>query len=255
LTIVVPAYNESARLPTMMAEMFDYLKAREAREPSFTWEVIVVDDGSRDATADLARKLGGGVGAKGSGPKRGEVRVMVLEINRGKGGAVTQGMLAARGEKLLFADADGATQFSDVEKLERALEKAARAGLGVAVGSRAHMVTSAAVVKRSFIRNFLMHGFHTLLILLGIASIKDTQCGFKLLTRDAAIAIFPSMHCEGWIFDIEMLLIALKLRVPLIEVPVTWHEVDGTKMDLVRDSVRMLRDLILIRLNYLFGVW
>lgn len=100
-----------------------------------------------------------------------------------------------------------------------------------------------------------MHGFHTILFFLGIASIKDTQCGFKLLTRDAGKAIFANVHAEGWIFDIELLLIALQLRIPIVEVPVNWHEVEGTKMSLMKDSIVMLIDLLIIRLNYLLGIW
>lgn len=100
-----------------------------------------------------------------------------------------------------------------------------------------------------------MYGFHTILFVLGIASIKDTQCGFKMTTREAGRLIFPSMHCEGWIFDVEMLLIALWAGIPIAEVPVSWHEVEGTKMSLMSDSVIMLLDLLRIRLNYMLGVW
>ncbi|KND01375.1 dolichyl-phosphate beta-glucosyltransferase [Spizellomyces punctatus DAOM BR117] len=240
LSVIVPAYKETARLPSMLKETVEYLDNRTQREKDFLYEIIIVDDGSGD---DTSRKLAVG-----------GYRVMTLKRPR-KGGAVTQGMLVSRGQKLLFADADGATRFSDVEELEARLDAVSRNGLGVAVGSRAHMVKSDAVVKRSFIRNFLMHGFHTVLFILGIASIKDTQCGFKLLTRGAARSIFPNMHAEGWIFDIELLLIALNLGIPIVEVPVNWHEVEGTKMSLVRDSVVMLVDLLVIRLNYLLGLW
>ncbi|TPX67681.1 hypothetical protein SpCBS45565_g03537 [Spizellomyces sp. 'palustris'] len=257
LSVIVPAYKETVRLPSMLKETVEYLDDRTQREKNFLYEIIIVDDGSGDDTSRVATEF-----AQRHSEQLGEklavgrdIRVMTLEKNRGKGGAVTQGMLVSRGQKLLFADADGATQFSDVEELEARLDAVSRDGLGVAVGSRAHMVKSDAVVKRSFIRNFLMHGFHTVLFILGIASIKDTQCGFKLLTRGAARSIFPNMHAEGWIFDIELLLIALNLGIPIVEVPVNWHEVEGTKMSLVRDSVVMLVDLLVIRLNYLLGLW
>ncbi|KAJ3178751.1 dolichyl-phosphate beta-glucosyltransferase [Geranomyces variabilis] len=258
LSVIVPAYNETQRLPAMLSEALSYLDARHKKDSRFTYEVIVVDDGSKDATSDtaakVARRHAEEDGERHSWAAR-EVRVLTLEKNRGKGGAVTQGMLVARGEKLLFADADGATRFSDVDLLERRIEEVAMDGSAVAVGSRAHMVSTEAVVKRSFIRNLLMHGFHTLLLILGISSIADTQCGFKMLTRSAAARIFPNMHVEGWIFDIELLLIALKIHIPVAEVAVNWHEVDGTKMDLVRDSLRMLRDLLIIRGNYWLGRW
>ncbi|KAJ3160956.1 dolichyl-phosphate beta-glucosyltransferase, partial [Geranomyces michiganensis] len=235
LSVVVPAYNETQRLPAMLSEALAFLDARRKKDPRFTYEVIVVDDGSKDATSDTAAEVAKRHAeevAEGHSWAAREVRVLTLETNRGKGGAVTQGMLVARGERLLFADADGATKFADVELLERSIEETAIGGSAVAVGSRAHMVSTEAVVKRSFIRNFLMHGFHTLLLVLGISSIADTQCGFKMLTRPAAARIFPNMHVEGWIFDIELLLIALKMKIPITEVAVNWHEVDGTKMDL-----------------------
>ncbi|KAJ3285522.1 dolichyl-phosphate beta-glucosyltransferase [Rhizoclosmatium sp. JEL0117] len=248
LSVVVPAFNEAARLPQMLNDTLDFLDARFKRDKGHSFEVIVVDDGSSDGTAEIAREIA---------RKRAcsQVRVLVLEKNRGKGGAVTQGMLVARGDMLLFADADGATRFSDIELLEKALDKVSVANHGIAVGSRAHMVRSDAVVKRSFIRNFLMHGFHTFLLLLGISSIKDTQCGFKLLTRRSAAEIFPRMHVEGWIFDIEMLLLATWHKIPIAEVPVTWNEVDGSKVNLLKDSVRMAIDLLLIRFYYFTGLW
>ncbi|KAJ3069201.1 dolichyl-phosphate beta-glucosyltransferase [Podochytrium sp. JEL0797] len=242
LSVVIPAYNEAVRLPAMLKEALGVLKTYES------YEIIVVDDGSKDATAEVARSI-----AKEH--KCAHVRVMVLEKNRGKGGAVTQGILVARGNKVLFADADGASRFSDISLLEAALDKIQVDGHAVAVGSRAHMVASEAVVQRSFIRNLLMHGFHTFLLLLGISSIKDTQCGFKMLTRKSAQTIFPIMHVEGWIFDIEMLLLATWHKIPVVEVAVNWHEVDGSKVNLVKDAVKMAIDLVMIRFYYFTGLW
>ncbi|KAI8799699.1 nucleotide-diphospho-sugar transferase [Cladochytrium replicatum] len=250
LSIIVPAFDESKRLPAMLDEAAEYLVTRKSRNPAFQFEIIVVDDGSRDNTSEVALKY-----AKRK-KMAGVIRVMTLEKNRGKGGAVTQGMMVAIGCKLLFVDADGATLFSDIERLEAELDRITDGnGFGIAVGSRAHMVNSAAVVKRTFIRNFLMRGFHTILLFLGISSIKDTQCGFKLFTRPAARLIFPNMHEQGWIFDIELLLIAEMRRMPIAEVPVTWHEVEGSKMQLVKDSIRMLIDLVVMRVCYLVGFW
>jgi dolichyl-phosphate beta-glucosyltransferase len=100
-----------------------------------------------------------------------------------------------------------------------------------------------------------MKVFHLIVHLFGIRNIKDTQCGFKLLSRAACQKIIPRMHVERWIFDIEMLVLAELLEIPVIEIPVTWHEVDGTKMSLVSDSIQMLFQLILIRINYWLGIW
>lgn len=100
-----------------------------------------------------------------------------------------------------------------------------------------------------------MYSFHTILLILGISSIKDTQCGFKLLSRRAAERIIPNMHVEGFIFDIEMLLLAQWNAIPIVEVAINWHEVAGTKVNLVVDSVRMAKDLLIIRANYAVGLW
>ncbi|RKP11350.1 hypothetical protein BJ684DRAFT_13038, partial [Piptocephalis cylindrospora] len=126
---------------------------------------------------------------------------------------------------------------------------------GVAVGSRSHLVQTDAVVKRSMLRNFLMHSFHRFLYLLGVRSIQDTQCGFKLFSRPAAQLLFPSAHVEGWIFDVELLLIAEMSRMAVIEIPVTWHEVGGSKVNLVNDSIQMALDLLILRLNYWLHIW
>ncbi len=100
-----------------------------------------------------------------------------------------------------------------------------------------------------------MHSFHFFVYLLGIRSIKDTQCGFKLLTRKSCQQIIPYMHVEGWIFDIELLLLAFRRNIPVAEVAVNWHEVEGTKLSIVFDSLQMLTHLIIIRLNYFLGIW
>lgn len=263
LSVVVPAYNEALRLPDMLNEAIDYLKtAYKAGE----YEIIVVDDGSKDDTVKVALKVAEESKGTGGGES---IRVVKLAKNRGKGGAVRHGVLHARGERILFVDADGASRFADLKLLEDEMDKVIQSKKAssrenghsgqpraIVLGSRAHMVTSPAVVKRSFLRNFLMRSFHIYLSILGISSIKDTQCGFKLFTRSAAKAIFPSLHVQGWIFDIEILLIASLLGdVEMREVPITWREVVGSKMDLVMDSLRMATDLLVIRGSYATGRW
>jgi len=100
-----------------------------------------------------------------------------------------------------------------------------------------------------------MYSFHKVVYVLGCRGIEDTQCGFKLFTRKSALAIFPNMHVEGWVFDIEVLMIAQQLQIPIVEVPVTWQEIDGSKVSLMRDSIRMALDLLIIRMNYILGFW
>ncbi|RUO96817.1 nucleotide-diphospho-sugar transferase [Jimgerdemannia flammicorona] len=232
----------------MLDETVTYLEERRNSQKSFTYEILVVDDGSCDNTAEVALEF-----AKDN--KNADIRVLKLEANRGKGGAVTQGMLSSAGELLLMVDADGATKFSDLDLLEKRLKEVLKDDLAIAIGSRSHLVKTDAVVKRSFIRNFLMRGFHTTLLLLGISGIADTQCGFKLFTRAAARRIFPNMHVERWIFDIEILLLAQMIGCPIVEVQVNWHEIDGSKVSLVKDPIWMGIDLLIIRLNYLLGSW
>lgn len=247
ISVIVPAYNEHSRLPAMLQDAVEYLNAAHGA----SWELILVDDGSSDDTATVALSFA----ATSPLVAPGQIRSVVLSKNRGKGGAVAHGMRHARGRHIVFADADGATKFADLGALLGALKHVEKAGHGIAVGSRAHMVHTAAVVQRSFVRNFLMHSFHALLKTVGVREIHDTQCGFKLFSRAAAEAVFCDLRTEGWIFDIEVLMLAGYKGIPVVEVPINWHEVEGTKMDLVRDSVRMAWDLGVVRAGYALGVY
>ncbi|KAL3228582.1 Dolichyl-phosphate beta-glucosyltransferase [Nakaseomyces bracarensis] len=249
LSVVVPAYNETARIHAMFDDTIGYLQ----KEMAGKWEILIVDDGSKDGTADYCLKLA----HEEYKLKPKEMRVIKFTENRGKGGAVRQGLLHIRGKYGLFADADGASKFSDVSKLINAIKKLEgdKHNPAIAIGSRSHMVNTEAVIKRSLLRNCLMYGFHTLVYIFGIRSIKDTQCGFKLFNRPAIDAIFPYMHTEGWIFDVEMLLLATRKGVPVEEIPISWHEVDGSKMALAVDSIKMAIDLVVIRMAYILGIY
>ncbi|KAI0091399.1 Alg5-prov protein [Irpex rosettiformis] len=245
LTVVVPAFNETQRMPTMLKSTLAYLAS--AASPAKTHEVLIVDDGSRDDTSDLAMTF-----AK-ENPGH-EIRVVTLHRNLGKGGAVRHGMMHGRGKRLLMVDADGASRFEDVNLLWDAMDKFAE-DASIAIGSRAHLVKTEAVVKRSVVRNVLMYGLHTILRVVGVGHIRDTQCGFKLFSRRAAQLIFPYQHLCTWIFDVEVLLLAKQLRVPVAEVPIEWHEVSGSKLNVLTDSLQMLRDLLILRANLVFGRW
>lgn len=254
LSIIVPAYNEEERLPPMLDECLEYLE--QLKRSGYTYEIIVVSDGSTDKTVEVAQNYAS---------KYDTIRVLALVKNRGKGGAVRLGMLSARGSALLFADADGATRFADIEKLNDSLRsilgfdyltKPEKVELSHAVicGSRAHLEEEE-TAKRSFFRLFLMHGFHFLVWFLCVRGIRDTQCGFKLLTRESARRIFQALHVERWAFDVEMLYIAKCLNIPTTEVAVNWTEIEGSKIVPFWSWLQMGRDLVLIWLRYKIGAW
>ena len=304
MSLVVPAFNEEERLGTMLAEAVEYLqhaygsetpktqangnraKRKDATKETLNgyaesnssrlrgWEILVVSDGSTDKTVDTALQFARELGDKSASC----IRVISLYKNRGKGGAVTHGMRHVRGQYAIFADADGASKFEDLGKLVRASKKIEDAqGRGVAVGSRAHLVGSEAVVQvspviisqthwtalttssqRSFLRNLLMHSFHLLLRLLtppATAAIRDTQCGFKLFSRPSLPYIIPYMHSEGWIFDVEMLMLAESAGIPVAEVPIGWQEVKGSKLNVLWDSLGMAWGLAVLRAAWGLGVY
>ncbi|XP_077984130.1 dolichyl-phosphate beta-glucosyltransferase-like [Glandiceps talaboti] len=249
LSIIVPSYNEEERLPVMLDQALEFLEARLKKNGSNTYEIIVVDDGSRDRTSEVALEYSKKYGTD-------KVRVLTLEKNRGKGGAVRVGMFSSRGEYLIFADADGATEFPDFDKLETAMKQINTKDhkMAIVCGSRAHLQNEA-VAKRSLFRTFLMYGFHFLVWFLCVRGIQDTQCGFKLFTREAALRLFYNLHINRWAFDVELLYIAQRLHIPIAEVAVNWTEIDGSKMVPVWSWLQMGRDLILIRLRYIVGIW
>ncbi|XP_054289905.1 dolichyl-phosphate beta-glucosyltransferase-like [Macrosteles quadrilineatus] len=258
LSVIVPAYDEEKRLPPMLDECFEFLETRKKTLPRFTYEVIVVSDGSRDKTVEVAQEYTRKYGAN-------QCRVLNLQTNRGKGGAVRLGMQSARGAMLLFADADGATKFSDLVKLEDSLKSLVKGDylteaerisntLAVVCGSRAHLEKDA-IASRSLIRTILMHGFHLLVWTLAVRSVHDTQCGFKLLTREAARVLFSNLHVERWAFDVELLYLAEELSIPVSEVCVNWTEIDGSKIVPVWSWLQMGQDLFLIWLRYTIGAW
>nr|CAG4646502.1 EOG090X0BIY [Macrothrix elegans] len=252
LSVIIPAYNEEERLPRMLEECLKYLEDVSHLGNESSYEVIIVDDGSKDKTTEVALNYSKKFGCD-------KVRVLSLTKNRGKGGAVRLGVLSSRGRQLLFADADGATTFEDITKLQLSLERITEGdqsgnSQGLVCGSRAHLEEEA-IASRSLIRTFLMKGFHFLVWLLAARSIRDTQCGFKLLTRSTARLCFPNLHIEKWAFDVELIYIAEHFKVPLDEVAVRWTEIEGSKIVPVLSWLQMGRDLVLLWLRYTTGAW
>ncbi|CAG9331399.1 EOG090X0BIY [Blepharisma stoltei] len=245
LSLIVPAYNEERRIEAMLVEHIQYFERKKVTE-NFKYEVIVVDDGSRDHTIsvvlDIAKKL------------KVPIKILKCGVNGGKGSAVRLGMLIARGDYLLFADADNATKIQGYERVEKELLKISKAGLGIAVGSR-NDLNKDMQIKRSKLRDFLNWGFTTGVRILCWTRIRDTQCGFKMFTKNAAQLLFRAQHLERWAFDVELIYLAGRNRIPIVEVPVDWEEMAGSKLNVLKDSILMARDILLVRILYLLGIW
>lgn len=248
LSVVVPAYREELRLQKMLDEAVDYLEVRRRQQPAFTWEIIIVDDGSPDGTFKLALQYTDKYSSE-------KIRVLKLAKNGGKGGAVRKGMFRSRGKLILMCDADGATKFSEVERLESALKKVADGG--VAFGSRTHLFQQQQQQRNSGLRGFFSQVFQTLFVsMLVPGGIRDTQCGFKLFTRRAAQLVFPVQRMNGWAFDCELLFLArLKFNLPALEVAVDWTDVDGSTLSVADASLEMARDILLMSAMYGLGLW
>lgn len=228
----------------MMHEAIAYLSDRRNQEPKFTWEIIVVDDHSSDSTFELATTFN---------TDATPVFAIRLRKNSGKGGAVRMGVLHAVGSKILMVDADGATKFMDIEKLEKELSP--DNGVEVVFGSRHHLEKADSTQKRHPVRNFLMYCFHMAVLVIIGTHIKDTQCGFKLFTQRTGRVLFESLHLQRWAFDTEIVLLCRILRLKVSEVDVNWTEIDGSKLNVAVASIQMLRDMVLLRLLYLLNIW
>ena len=227
-SVVIPAYNEAARLPSYLKEVQAYFEGRDE-----SYEVIVVDDGSQDGTADRVREVAAG---------RPGVAVHALDRNRGKGHAVRAGMARAVGELRLMADADGATPIAEVARLEAAVV----AGADLAVGSR--VLEDPAVIRQVRLHRKLSgHVFNFLLRRLGVAPVLDTQCGFKLFRGAVAAALFPQVTTDGFGFDVELLMLARRRGFRIAEVAVNWADQPGSKVRVLREGPRMLYEVLAAR--------
>ena len=236
ISIVVPAYNEEARLPATLSKILSYL---EGGAHSFA-EVIVVDDGSADGTARVVREFH---------QRHPSIRLLSNPGNRGKGYSVRHGVLEARGEWVLFTDADLSTPIGEAASL---LSAAAARGASVAFGSRA-VDRSLIEVHQSYFRETAGRIFNLFVRLLTGLPFLDTQCGFKLFEAAAAREVFRRQRLERFGFDVEVLFIARRLGYRAVEVPVRWAHSEGTKVSMFRDSLNMFLDLVRIRWNALRG--
>ena len=233
-SFIIPAYNEGARLGSTLDRVLSYIAAQR-----WDAEVVVVNDGSRDQTADMV------LARAQTHP---ELRLIENPGNRGKGYSVRNGMLSARGEVLLFSDADLSSPIEEAKKLFAAIE----AGADIAIGSR-WLQPETQTQRQSPLRQFYGRLFNLALRLLLGLNFKDTQCGFKAFTRGAALAIFPLQKIERWGFDPELLYLARRRGLKVKEVPVAWAHVEGTRLSPLRDGIRMFGEVLKIRWYALTG--
>lgn len=234
VSVIIPAFNEEQRLPITLGETLDYFTGRG--EP---FEILVVDDGSRDGTPGLVERFA----QTHPHPACLGVRCLSYGANRGKGYAVRYGMLRAQGDLRLFCDADLATP---VEEYEIILAQMRRQEAPIGIGSRP-LRESNLMVHQPWYREMLGRGFNKIVQALAVPGISDTQCGFKIFTAQAAQDVFSRCRLDGFAFDCEALYIAWRLGYKIAEVPIRWSHKAGSKVNMLRDGPRMLRDLSTIR--------
>ena len=202
------------------------------------FEFVIVDDGSTDETVSILEDL-----------QLANMRVLVAEQNGGKGSAVRRGMLAAEGEFILFADADNSTPIEQLGKMLQQMES----GYDVLIGSRA--ADGSQAQNRDIIRRSMSWGLHSLVHMILHVDVSDTQCGFKLFRREAAVQLCQYQTLMGFSFDLELLYLTEKLGFSLGETPVNWYDAPGSKVNVIRDTRRFLVDLVRIRVNDSMGYY
>jgi glycosyltransferase involved in cell wall biosynthesis len=233
-SIVIPAFNESARIPATLQSVVSCI-----RERGWAAEVIVVNDGSRDATAAVVRAFAA------HAP---EVRLVENSTNRGKGYSVRFGILQALGEVVMFTDSDLSAPIEEAERLFDAIAQ----GADIAIGSR-WLESGRQTHRQPLYRQFFGRCFNA--VTRGVMGLRfaDTQCGFKAFTRAAAQTVFQLQTIERWGFDPEILFIALKRGYDVVEVPVSWAHDERSRMSYLKDGIKMLEEIAIIRWNALLG--
>ena len=229
-SLVIPAYNEGDRIGSSLEAIAQW---RQSRPGGYEWEVLLVDDGSTDGTARIAREAAVGAGIP--------LEIRSLPRNRGKGAAIRAGVLASQGDPILISDADLSTPLSEIDKLLPKMETHS-----IAVGSRA-LDEELVRRKQPFHRRALGKLGNLLVRLFAVNGIRDTQCGFKLFGGEAARELFRDAKVDRFAYDMEVLHLAQRRGMKIAEVPVLWFNAPGSKVSVLRDTLPTLRDLLLIR--------
>lgn len=232
LSVVIPAHNEETRLPKTLPQVLAHLDSRE-----YNSEVVLVDSGSQDRTAEIGRSFA---------DAREDFRLITAD-RPGKGLAVQKGMLAATGEYRFICDADLSMPIDQVDRFfPPQLED-----VDIAIASR-ELKDSVRYDEPAY-RHLIGRAFNTLVRLLAIPNIQDTQCGFKCFRAEVAEDLFRVQQLEGWTFDVELLFVAQKRGYRIAEVAIPWYYFPGSRVRIVRDSIAMFLDLFRIRYNHLTG--
>jgi dolichyl-phosphate beta-glucosyltransferase len=241
LSIVIPAYNEERRLPPSLEKIVAYL-----RNQSYTSEILVVENGSTDATSAVVQAF-----IDAHLMPDDPVRLLLLHSSPGKGAAVKCGMLAAQGDYRFICDADLAMPIEEIAKfLPPAL---AGGSFDIAIASRE--LPGAVRYDEPVYRHVMGRVFNWLVRVLAVPGIQDTQCGFKMFTREAAQILFPLQRIDGWGFDVEVLYIALRHGMRLTEVPINWYYQSDSRVRPLHDTINMVRELLKIRRNGASGFY
>ncbi len=235
-SIVIPAYNEAARIPDTLQSVVDCIRSR-----SWSAEIVVVDDGSTDSTAEVVRAFAA------NAP---EVRLLQNPGNRGKGYSVRSGLLQAQGDVVMFTDADLSAPIEEAERLFAAIAQ----GADIAIGSR-WLEKDRQTHRQPLYRQVFGRCFNAVTRTVMGLPFADTQCGFKAFTRQAAQTVFQLQTIERWGFDPEMLFIAIKRGFWIIEVPVSWAHDARTRLSYVKDGFKMLQEVAIIRWNAFRGLY
>jgi len=230
LSVVIPAYNEESRIGDSLTKIYGYLKKRD-----HDFEIIVIDDGSKDKTLNLLSEYSQNMP---------NLIVLKNESNQGKGFSVKKGVLKSKGDIILFTDADLSTPIGELDKLISWLGR----GYQISIGSR-DLPESQVKRHQVWYRELMGKTFNRIIRLILNLDYYDTQCGFKCFKRDAAVEVFKSLKICGFSFDVEILFIAEKKGIKVKEVPVLWYNSPESKVKIVRDSLKMLRDILKLRFN------
>lgn len=229
ISVIIPAYNEERRIISTLIKINNYLKTEK-----YDYEIIVIDDGSKDRTVELVQQ-------------QGFAKIIRNPGNKGKGYSVKQGMLSAKNEWILFSDADLSTPIEELDKF-----KPYAGSHEVMIGSRC-LAQSKIALHQPFYRELPGKIFGKMVKLICLKEITDSQCGFKLFSRNAAQKIFSKQTINRFGFDVEILYLAKKYGYSLKEIPITWTNDRQTRLNLFTDSISMFKDIIKIRINDLLG--